>query len=84
MHMLHLLVSSLKVLLGESRDNKLENVLPSNSGLETVLDVLRIQKNYWSNLGPVFAKFQSRLEKYTLQNKSEDHFLILWSNSILV
>lgn len=62
----------MKVLLGESPECELQNALPSKSGLQTVLEVVKIQMNYWPTLGSSFAKLQSQWGMYSLENKSED------------
>ncbi|KAF3773012.1 Histone deacetylase 6 [Nymphaea thermarum] len=45
-----------KVLLGEKPAVKMGNILPSKSGLQTLLEVLDIQLKFWSNLEPCYAK----------------------------
>ncbi|KAJ9567395.1 hypothetical protein OSB04_003361 [Centaurea solstitialis] len=57
----------IKVLLGESPDSMLENVVPSRSGLRTVLDVLMIQNQFWPTLGSIFSDLQSRWGSYACQ-----------------
>lgn len=57
----------IKVLLGESPENMLENVVPSRSGLRTVLDVLMIQNQFWPTLGSIFSDLQSRWGSYACQ-----------------
>ncbi|XP_024027272.1 histone deacetylase 15 [Morus notabilis] len=59
----------IKVLLGESPECELQNVLPSKSGLQTVLEVVKIQMNYWPTLGSSFAKLQLQWGMYSLENK---------------
>lgn len=59
----------IKVLLGESPDCEFQNVLPSKSGLKTVLEVLKIQTNYWPTLGSSFAQLQSQWGMYSVENK---------------
>ncbi|KAK7265018.1 hypothetical protein RJT34_32634 [Clitoria ternatea] len=50
----------IKVLLGESPGCELENSIPSKAGLQTVMEVLKIQMNFWPSLGPIFLHLQSR------------------------
>ncbi|XP_024969089.1 histone deacetylase 15 isoform X2 [Cynara cardunculus var. scolymus] len=57
----------IKVLLGESPESMLENVVPSRSGLQTVLDVLMIQNQFWPTLGSVFSDLQSRWGSFACQ-----------------
>ncbi|KAL7606637.1 histone deacetylase 15 [Lactuca sativa] len=59
--------SVIKVLLGEKPESMLENVVPSRSGLQTVLEVLSIQSNFWPTVGPVFSELQSRWGSYIFQ-----------------
>lgn len=61
-----------KVLLGESPERESENVLPTRAGLLTILEVLKIQMNFWPTLGSNFMKLQSQWGMYSLGNKSED------------
>ncbi|KAL4384371.1 hypothetical protein GQ457_15G001390 [Hibiscus cannabinus] len=61
--------SVIKVLLGESRVCELENAVPSKAGLHTVLEVLKIQMNYWPNLSSSFEKLQSQWGMYSVENK---------------
>lgn len=48
-----------KVLLGEHPLVKMDNILPSRSGLQTLLEVLDIQLKFWPNLEPSYAKVHS-------------------------
>lgn len=66
-----------KVLLGESPGCNLENVLPSKAGAKTVLEVLKIQMNFWPTLGSRFSDLQAQWGMYCLKNKSEDLYLSL-------
>ncbi|XP_062116943.1 histone deacetylase 15 isoform X2 [Humulus lupulus] len=61
--------SVIKVLLGESPESELQNVLPSKSGLQAVIEVLRIQMKFWPTVGSTFAKLQSQWGMYSLKNK---------------
>ncbi|KAK8657131.1 hypothetical protein V6N13_035387 [Hibiscus sabdariffa] len=61
--------SVIKVLLGESRVCESENAVPSKAGLHTVLEVLKIQMNYWPNLSSSFEKLQSQWGMYSVENK---------------
>jgi hypothetical protein len=61
-----------KVLLGESPGCTLDNVLPSKAGALTVLEVLKIQMNFWPTLGSRFSDLQAQWGMYCLKNKSED------------
>lgn len=66
----------LKVLLGEMPETMLENVVPSKSGLRTVLDVLKIQSRFWPNLEPIYSDLQSRWGSYAIQEISE--FIVIF------
>ncbi|KAL4584198.1 hypothetical protein LXL04_008790 [Taraxacum kok-saghyz] len=59
--------SVIKVLLGENPEKMLENVLPTRSGLRTVLEVLGIQRNFWPTVGPIFSDLNSRWGSYIFQ-----------------
>lgn len=72
-----------KVLLGESPECGLD-ILPSKAGVQTVLEVLQIQKNFWPTLGPRFSDLQSQWGTYCLKNKSEDLSALLMHSSIMV
>ncbi|KAK8537059.1 hypothetical protein V6N13_042010 [Hibiscus sabdariffa] len=61
--------SVIKVLLGESRECEPGNAVPSKAGLQTVLEVLKIQMNYWPNLSSSFGKLQSQWGMYSVENK---------------
>lgn len=56
--------SVIKVLLGETPETMLENVVPSRSGLQTVLEVLNIQSMFWPTVGPIFSDLGSRWGPY--------------------
>ncbi|KAE8124970.1 hypothetical protein FH972_019809 [Carpinus fangiana] len=62
----------IKVLLGESPGCNLDNVLPSKAGVQTALEVLKIQMNFWPTLGSRFSDLQAQWGMYCLKNKSED------------
>jgi hypothetical protein len=59
-------------LLGESPGCNLDNVLPSKAGVQTALEVLKIQMNFWPTLGSRFSDLQVQWGMYCLKNKSED------------
>ncbi|XP_015944226.1 histone deacetylase 15 [Arachis duranensis] len=61
----------IKVLLGDNPECEPENSVPSAAGLQTVMNVLKIQKNYWPSLGPIFTDVQSqwRIEYRRLKRK---------------
>uniref|UniRef100_A0A6N2N2L6 histone deacetylase n=2 Tax=Salix viminalis TaxID=40686 RepID=A0A6N2N2L6_SALVM len=54
----------IKVLLGEGPVSELGNIAPSRAGLQTVLEVMKIQMNFWSSLGSSYAKLQSQWGAY--------------------
>ncbi|XP_016506792.1 histone deacetylase 15 [Nicotiana tabacum] len=60
--------SVIKVLLGESPVIDLDNTVPSKSGLQSVMDVLKIQMNYWPTLETNFIKLQSKWGHYVFQD----------------
>ncbi|KAF4391688.1 hypothetical protein G4B88_005574 [Cannabis sativa] len=74
--------SVIKVLLGESPESELQNVLPSKSGLHTVIEVLRIQMKFWPTVGSTFAKLQSQWEMYSLKNKKKQMKKLLRRRSL--
>lgn len=60
-----------KVLLGESPGSDLENCIPSRSGLKTVLEVLKIQRNFWPNLESRFTDLQLQWASCSLDGKNQ-------------
>lgn len=56
--------SVIKVLLGEGPGYELGNIAPSRAGLQTVLEVMKIQMNFWPSLGSSYAKLQSQWGAY--------------------
>lgn len=56
--------SVIKVLLGEGPGSELGNIAPSRAGLQTVLEVMKIQMNFWPSLGSSYAKLQSQWGAY--------------------
>ncbi|KAG8379373.1 hypothetical protein BUALT_Bualt07G0081800 [Buddleja alternifolia] len=62
--------SVIKVLLGESPENNVEQVIPTRAGVRTVLEVLKIQINYWPSLEVKFSKLLSEWGWNALQDKS--------------
>ncbi|XP_010265266.1 PREDICTED: histone deacetylase 15 isoform X2 [Nelumbo nucifera] len=60
-----------KVLLGESTGCELDRVVPSKAGMETVLEVLKIQKNFWPTLQASFAQLQSQWGSFPFQNRKK-------------
>ncbi|KAE9467112.1 hypothetical protein C3L33_00965, partial [Rhododendron williamsianum] len=61
----------IKVLLGESPGCEAENVVPSKSGLLTVMEVLKIQMKFWPTLEPILLKLNLQWGTYALPNRSE-------------
>ncbi|XP_015584442.1 histone deacetylase 15 isoform X1 [Ricinus communis] len=62
----------IKVLLGEEGTTcELGNIVPSKAGLQTVLEVLKIQMNFWPSLGSIFEKLQLQWVPSCLQSKKE-------------
>ncbi|KAL8111108.1 histone deacetylase 15 isoform X2 [Apium graveolens] len=49
----------IKVLLGARRVCKVDNVVPTKSGLRTVVEVLKIQKNFWPKLDSALSNLLS-------------------------
>ncbi|XP_076902077.1 histone deacetylase 15-like [Bidens hawaiensis] len=73
----------IKVLLDEKPENMLENVIPSKSGLRTVLEVLKIQNTFWPNLGLIFSDLESRWGSYAaiqeIKKKKKCRFVVpIW------
>ncbi|OIT05326.1 PREDICTED: histone deacetylase 15 [Nicotiana attenuata] len=58
----------IKVLLGEGPVIDLDNTVPSKSGLRSVMDVLKIQMNYWPTLETNFMKLHSKWGHYVFQD----------------
>ncbi|KDO37107.1 hypothetical protein CISIN_1g032833mg [Citrus sinensis] len=63
--------SVIKVLLGENPGCELGDSAPSKSGLVTVLEVLKIQMNFWPSLASRFTELQSLWEIYAAENKKK-------------
>ncbi|KAJ4961306.1 hypothetical protein NE237_021216 [Protea cynaroides] len=61
----------IKVLLGETPGCEVDHVEPSKVGLQTVMEVLEIQMNFWSTLKPTFARLQSQWSSYFLKNRKK-------------
>ncbi|KAF7135229.1 hypothetical protein RHSIM_Rhsim08G0136600 [Rhododendron simsii] len=61
----------IKVLLGESPGCEAENVVPSKSGLLTVMEVLKIQMKFWPTLEPVLLKLNLQWGTYVLPNRKK-------------
>ncbi|XP_021849863.2 histone deacetylase 15 [Spinacia oleracea] len=59
----------IKVLLGESPENQFSGVAPSAACMQAVLDVLKIQTNFWSSLNSNFMKLQSCWESYLVEKR---------------
>lgn len=60
------------MLLGENPENELPiATTPSVAGLQTVLDVLNIQLEFWPSLAISYSKLLSELEARLIENKSE-------------
>uniref|UniRef100_A0A2P2L5S8 Uncharacterized protein MANES_01G020400 n=1 Tax=Rhizophora mucronata TaxID=61149 RepID=A0A2P2L5S8_RHIMU len=71
-HCFRVLLSGLlfeKVLLGESPGCELANIVPSKSGLQTVMEVLKIQINFWTSLGSSLTKLQSQWRAQCFENQ---------------
>ncbi|XP_052180001.1 histone deacetylase 15 isoform X2 [Diospyros lotus] len=60
----------IKVLLGENPRCE-ENVVPSKSGLLTILEVLKIQLNFWPSLESILLKLQSQWGTHALQDRKK-------------
>ncbi|KAL9243347.1 hypothetical protein vseg_017245 [Gypsophila vaccaria] len=56
----------IKVLLGETPEDQFDNVSPSAAGIQTLLDVMKIQTNFWPCLNSNFTKLQTCWESYLL------------------
>ncbi|CAK9145981.1 unnamed protein product, partial [Ilex paraguariensis] len=63
--------SVLKVLLGERLECDVDKIIPSRAGLQTVLEVLKIQMNYWPTLESSFSKLLSKWGPYTFLNRKK-------------
>ncbi|KAF6143791.1 hypothetical protein GIB67_016712 [Kingdonia uniflora] len=60
----------IKVLLGEYPANEAKGIYPSKAGLETVLEVLKIQMRFWPNLEDILTRLQSEWAFVSLGNLS--------------
>lgn len=49
----------IKVLLGERRGCKVDNIVPTRAGLRTVVEVLKIQKKFWPKLDSALSNLIS-------------------------
>ncbi|XP_031105041.1 histone deacetylase 15 isoform X2 [Ipomoea triloba] len=58
----------IKVLLGESPEANPDCTVPSKSGLRSVMEVMKIQMNFWPTLESNFNKILSRWGLYAFQN----------------
>lgn len=61
----------MKVLLGDNSGCEWVQANPSRSGLRTVLDVLKIQMNFWPTLVSCLTKLQSQSEICAAEDKSK-------------
>ena len=68
----------IKVLLGETPGCELNNQLPSKAGLRTVLEVLKIQMNFWPTLASTLKKLESEWGSYLVANHSEYPFVCIF------
>ncbi|OVA05034.1 Histone deacetylase superfamily [Macleaya cordata] len=57
----------IKVLLGESPGCEVD-VEPSKAGLQTVLEVLKVQMKFWPNLESTLTRLQSQCPSFPVQN----------------
>lgn len=68
-----------KVLLGEKPGHEINNIKPSPAGLKTVLDVLKIQLNFWPILRSRYTELHSEWElvstKKRKQARRRKHFI---------
>ncbi|KAM7268463.1 hypothetical protein ACFE04_010629 [Oxalis oulophora] len=60
----------IKVLLGEGSEFELGESSPSKAGLQTILEVLKIQMKFWPTLESRYSKLQAQL-KTSMENSSE-------------
>jgi len=49
-----------QVLVGENPAHEMGNIMPSKAGLQTVLQVLKIQLKYWPVLASNYTTLQSQ------------------------
>lgn len=74
----------IKVLLGERSGCKVDNILPSRAGLRTVLEVLKIQMNFWPTLESILLTLQSQwgvhaaLERRKKMKKRRQFAVPMW------
>lgn len=61
----------IKVLLGEKPTCQFENIEPSTSGLQALLEVLKVQTNFWPCLSSKLTQLQSCWEAYLSGRKKQ-------------
>uniref|UniRef100_A0A5B7BQT2 histone deacetylase n=1 Tax=Davidia involucrata TaxID=16924 RepID=A0A5B7BQT2_DAVIN len=61
----------IKVLLGESPGCEVDSIIPSKTGLQTVLEVLKIQMNFWPTLEASLLKLQSQWGSYAFRGRKQ-------------
>ncbi|KAI4324634.1 hypothetical protein MLD38_030104 [Melastoma candidum] len=61
-------VAVIEVLLGEVPGCELDDVTPSPAGLQTVLEVLKIQMDHWPFLKTRFLELQSKWSSFLMKN----------------
>ncbi|KAL6552565.1 Histone deacetylase 15 [Orobanche hederae] len=59
----------IKVLLGGSPKHNVEQLMPTKAGVRTVLEVLKIQLDYWPSLENIYSKLLREWGWLTLQDK---------------
>ncbi|WCJ21998.1 histone deacetylase 15 [Euphorbia peplus] len=61
----------IKVLLGERTTSELDNIVPSKAGLQTVVEVIKIQMNFWPRLAYNLAKLKSQWGSSCVDHKKK-------------
>ncbi|CAI0473837.1 unnamed protein product [Linum tenue] len=59
----------IKVLLGENPSAEVADIAPSRAGLQTVMEVLKIQKDFWPGVGASLTQLQSLWEGFSSAEK---------------
>ncbi|KAG9456774.1 hypothetical protein H6P81_001282 [Aristolochia fimbriata] len=61
----------IRVLLGENPTCEIDHLTPSEAGLRTVLEVLKIQLRHWPILKPIYAILMSQWKSLSSQTKKK-------------
>ncbi|CAL1399898.1 unnamed protein product [Linum trigynum] len=62
----------IKVLLGENPSAEVADIAPSRAGLQTVMEVLKIQNDFWPGVGASLTQLQSLWEGFSYDDKAAE------------